>query len=106
MRENRIGHTSAIRADFDRLKAMYPGHLAIFEVGPFHELYAEDALTAGRLLGVEMRYRFRESADPILTAFIRNSELQSALLVLLQHGESVAICGREIEQGRLNGGAA
>ncbi|MFK7808180.1 MAG: DNA mismatch repair protein MutS, partial [Saprospiraceae bacterium] len=73
------------------VKAKYPEAIMLFRVGDFYETFAEDAITASRVLGITLTKRNNGGSDIELAGFPYHS-LDTYLPRLVRAGHRVAIC--------------
>lgn len=84
-------HTPMIQ-QYLRFKADYPDMLLFYRMGDFFELFFEDAKRAAGLLDLTLTSRNKNAADEIPMAGMPVHAMESYLVKLLRHGESVVIC--------------
>lgn len=73
------------------IKQKYPDAILLFRVGDFYETFAEDAITASRILGITLTKRSSANADaPDLAGFPHHA-LETYLHKLVKAGYRVAI---------------
>lgn len=82
---------SGIASTFRRIKARYPNHLILFEVGEFYEFYFEDAEAVSESLGLRLASRFSNSVAPIAMASVHRNVGERTVERLLKLGHSVGI---------------
>lgn len=73
--------------DFERIKREYPKCLLLFRTGDFYKAYADDAVTASKLLGLTI---WEQEGTPITGFFYH--VLDGYLAKLVKSGIRVAIC--------------
>ncbi|MBT3278785.1 MAG: DNA mismatch repair protein MutS [Phycisphaerales bacterium] len=82
--------TPAMR-QWSEFKEQYPDYLLFFRMGDFYELFADDAKTAARILGIAVTTR-NKGANAIPLAGIPYHALDNYLRRLVAEGIRVAIC--------------
>ena len=82
--------TPAMR-QWQEFKEQYPEYLLLFRMGDFYEMFADDAKTAARVLGIAVTTR-NKGASAIPLAGIPYHALDNYLRRLVAEGIRVAIC--------------
>lgn len=77
---------------YNAIKAKYPGALLLFRVGDFYETFADDAVTASKVLDIILTKRSNGSASAVALAGFPHHSLDSYLPRLVRAGHRVAIC--------------
>lgn len=77
---------------YNAIKAKYPGALLLFRVGDFYETFADDAVTASKVLDIILTKRSNGSASEVALAGFPHHSLDSYLPRLVRAGHRVAIC--------------
>ncbi|MDP8222395.1 MAG: DNA mismatch repair protein MutS [Candidatus Lernaella stagnicola] len=91
--------TPMIRQYLD-IKSQYPGHILLFRMGDFYEMFFEDAEIAAKILDIALTSRSHKSAgERIPLCGIPYHALSSYLAKLVRAGRKVAICD-QIEDPR------
>ncbi|MFT4668176.1 MAG: DNA mismatch repair protein MutS [Polaribacter sp.] len=85
------GRVTPLMQQYFGLKAKYPEAIMLFRVGDFYETFAEDAITASRVLGITLTKRNNGGVDIELAGFPYHS-LDTYLPRLVRAGHRVAIC--------------
>ena len=80
-------------------KARHPGMLLLFRMGDFFELFAEDAETAAKLLGLTLTSRDKT----IAMAGFPHHQLENYLHKLLRAGHRVAVCDQVEDASQAKG---
>jgi DNA mismatch repair protein MutS len=79
-------------AQYQGVRARYPGHLVLFRVGDFYETFYEDAETLSRELEVVLTSRSFEGEAPVPLAGVPHHAAESYLARLVRKGYRVVIC--------------
>lgn len=74
------------------IKAKYPGSILLFRVGDFYETFADDAITASKILDITLTKRANGAASHIALAGFPHHSLDTYLPKLVRAGQRVAIC--------------
>ena len=77
---------------YNAIKARYPGALLLFRVGDFYETFADDAVTASKVLDIILTKRSNGSASEVALAGFPHHSLDAYLPRLVRAGHRVAIC--------------
>ena len=83
--------TPMMKQFFD-LKAKHPEALLLYRVGDFYESYADDAVTAARVLGLVQTKKSNGDKGPIPMAGFPHHAIETYLTKLVRAGCKVAIC--------------
>ena len=78
-------------AQYNSIKAKYPGALLLFRVGDFYETFGKDAVKTSRILEIVLTSRNNGSSKIELAGFPHHA-LDTYLPKLVRAGERVAIC--------------
>jgi DNA mismatch repair protein MutS len=93
--------TTPLMEQYEGVRSQYPGHLVLFRVGDFYEMFGEDARLMARELEVVLTARSPDSAGTrIPMAGVPHHALESYLGRLIRKGYRVAICD-QVEDPRL-----
>lgn len=87
---------------FFQVKARYPEAILLYRVGDFYETYADDALTASKVLGIVLTRRSRTNEDACPMAGFPYHSLEIYLPKLVRAGYKVAVCD-QLEDPKLAG---
>ena len=74
------------------VKAQHPEALLLYRVGDFYETYADDALTASKVLGLVLTKRSNGDKEPTPMAGFPHHAVETYLQKLVRAGYKVAIC--------------
>jgi DNA mismatch repair protein MutS len=88
---HRKQHTPMMQ-QYLRIKAKHPDTLLLYRMGDFYELFYDDAQRAAELLDIALTTRGQSAGAPIPMAGVPSHAVDSYLVKLIRHGESVAIC--------------
>ena len=77
---------------FFEVKAQHPEALLLYRVGDFYESYADDAVTAARVLGLVQTKKSNGDKGPIPMAGFPHHAIETYLTKLVRAGYKVAIC--------------
>ncbi|GHV55296.1 DNA mismatch repair protein MutS [Synergistales bacterium] len=80
---------------YSEWKDKYPGHILMFRMGDFFEMFFDDAVTASEILGLTLTARDHEKNIPM--AGIPHHALDMYLGRLISAGQRVAICDQMTE---------
>ena len=81
-----------IMQQYMRIKAEYPDTLLMYRIGDFYELFYGDAKRIAALLNITLVHRGMSAGEPIPMAGVHYHAIDRYLSLLLQAGESVALC--------------
>ncbi|SMO68527.1 DNA mismatch repair protein MutS [Solitalea koreensis] len=81
-----------LMAQYNQIKAKYPGALLLFRVGDFYETFGEDAIKASEILGITLTKRANGAASHIELAGFPHHSVETYLPKLVRAGQRVAIC--------------
>ena len=87
---------------FFSVKAQYPEAILLYRVGDFYETYADDAVTASKVLGIVLTKRSKSSDDAYPMAGFPHHSLEMYLPKLVRAGYKVAVCD-QLEDPKLVG---
>ena len=79
-------------AQYLDMKARHPDAMLFFRMGDFYELFFEDAITAGRALGITQTFRGQHNGQPIPMAGVPYHAAEGYLSRLIKAGYRVAVC--------------
>ena len=74
------------------VKAQHPEAVLLYRVGDFYEAYADDALTAVRVLGLVQTKKSNGEKGPVAMAGFPHHALENYLTKLVRAGYKVAVC--------------
>src|SRR5437763_975578 len=94
------GRSSALMAQYLRIKAQHQAAILLFRLGDFYEMFFEDAETASRVLDLTLTARNRGDPDEVPLCGFPAHAAQPYVARLLAAGHPVAIC----EQTEARGG--
>ncbi|HEV2292821.1 MAG TPA: DNA mismatch repair protein MutS [Tepidisphaeraceae bacterium] len=80
---------------YQQFKSQYPGYVLFFRMGDFYEMFWDDAILAGKALGVAVTSRSRggiNAEDAIPMAGVPFHAVESYLRKMIAAGHKVAIC--------------
>ncbi len=87
-----MAEPTPMMAQYQGVRARYPGHLVLFRVGDFYETFYEDAETLSRELEVVLTSRSFEGEDPVPLAGVPHHAIEPYLARLVRKGYRVVIC--------------
>lgn len=79
-------------AQYNAIKAKYPGALLLFRVGDFYETFGEDAIKTAQILGIVLTKRGTGPNGALELAGFPHHSLENYLSKLVRAGQRVAIC--------------
>ncbi|OYW43667.1 MAG: DNA mismatch repair protein MutS [Rhodobacterales bacterium 12-64-8] len=79
-------------AQYLEMKARHPDAMLFFRMGDFYELFFEDAITAGQVLGITQTHRGQHNGQPIPMAGVPYHAAEGYLSRLIKAGYRVAVC--------------
>ena len=79
-------------AQYLEMKTRHPDAMLFFRMGDFYELFFEDAITAGRTLGITQTFRGQHNGQPIPMAGVPYHAAEGYLARLIKAGFRVAVC--------------
>lgn len=82
---------SPMQRQYDEAKAACGDAILLFRVGDFYELFHEDAITCGRVLGMTVTTR-EKGENPTPMAGFPHHQLETYLAKLIRLGYRVAVC--------------
>ena len=77
---------------FFEVKAQNPEAILLYRVGDFYETYADDALTASKVLGLVLTKKSNGEKGPVPMAGFPHHAIENYLHKLIRAGYKVAIC--------------
>jgi DNA mismatch repair protein MutS len=89
--EESLAQHTPMMQQYLRIKAQYPGHLLLYRMGDFYELFFEDAKKAAELLDITLTARGVSNGEPISMAGVPYHAVEGYLAKLVKLGEVVAI---------------
>src|SRR5437764_55815 len=94
------GRSSALMAQYLRIKAQHQAAILLFRLGDFYEMFFEDAETASRVLDLTLTARNRGDPDEVPLCGFPAHAAQPYVARLLAAGHPVAICEQAEARGR------
>src|SRR5438445_11209037 len=94
------GRSSALMAQYLRIKAQHQGAILLFRLGDFYEMFFEDAETAARVLDLTLTARNRGDPDEVPLCGFPAHAAQPYVARLLGKGHTVAVCEQAPARGR------
>src|SRR5438093_264892 len=94
------GRSSALMAQYLRIKAQHQAAILLFRLGDFYEMFFEDAETASRVLDLTLTARNRGDPDEVPLCGFPAHAAQPYVARLLAAGHPVAICEQSEARGR------
>jgi len=92
--------TTPLMAQYERVKAQYPGHLVLFRVGDFYETFGDDARRLSQELDVVLTARAPDaSGERMAMAGVPHHAVDTYLGRLVRKGYKVALCD-QVEDAR------
>ncbi len=79
-------------AQYLEMKTRLPDALLFFRMGDFYELFFDDAIVAGRALGITQTFRGQHNGQPIPMAGVPYHAAEGYLARLIKAGHRVAVC--------------
>ncbi len=77
---------------FFEVKAQHPEAILLYRVGDFYETYADDAVTASKILGIVLTSRQNGDAGKLPMAGFPHHAIDNYLPKLVRAGHKVAVC--------------
>ena len=102
MAKNTVPENTPLIRQFLEVKAQYPEAILLYRVGDFYETYADDALTASKVLGIVQTKKSNGDKGPIAMAGFPHHALEVYLPKLVRAGYKVAVCD-QLEDPKLSG---
>ena len=99
MKQTKIAETPMMKQYF-QFKADYPEAVLLFRVGDFYETFADDAITASKVLGIVLTKRANGSGTSVPLAGFPHHSIDTYLPKLVRAGYKVAVCD-QIEDPKL-----
>ncbi len=87
-----MAEPTPMMAQYQGVRARYPGHLVLFRVGDFYETFYEDAETLSRELEVVLTSRSFEGEAPVPLAGVPHHAIEPYLARLVRKGYRVVLC--------------
>jgi DNA mismatch repair protein MutS len=87
-----LADATPVMAQYFEAKARQPDALLFFRMGDFYELFFEDALTAGRAIGLAVAKRGKHAGEEIPMAGVPAHTAEAYLAKLIRLGFKVAVC--------------
>ncbi len=87
-----MAEPTPMMAQYQGVRARYPGHLVLFRVGDFYETFYEDAETLSRELEVVLTSRSFEGQEPVPLAGVPHHAIEPYLARLVRKGYRVVLC--------------
>jgi len=87
-----LAEATPVMAQYFAAKARQPDALLFFRMGDFYELFFEDALTAGRAIGLAVAKRGKHAGEDIPMAGVPAHTAEAYLAKLIRLGFKVAVC--------------
>lgn len=91
MAGNKIAETPLMKQYF-QVKAQHPDAVLLFRVGDFYETFADDALTASKVLGIVLTKRANGVSSSVPLAGFPHHSIDVYLPKLVRAGYKVAVC--------------
>ena len=88
----KLAEDTPLIKQFFEVKAQHPEALLLYRVGDFYESYADDAVTAARVLGLVQTKKSNGDKGPIPMAGFPHHAIETYLTKLVRAGYKVAIC--------------
>ncbi|MBO5595754.1 MAG: DNA mismatch repair protein MutS [Bacteroidales bacterium] len=88
----KLAEDTPLIKQFFEVKAQHPEALLLYRVGDFYESYADDAVTAARVLGLVQTKKSNGDKGPIPMAGFPHHAIGTYLTKLVRAGYKVAIC--------------
>jgi DNA mismatch repair protein MutS len=79
-------------AQYLEMKRAHPDAMLFFRMGDFYELFFEDAIEAGKALGITQTFRGTHNGQPIPMAGVPHHAAEGYLARLIKAGYRVAVC--------------
>ena len=79
-------------AQYLEMKTRHPDAMLFFRMGDFYELFFEDAILAGQVLGITQTHRGQHNGQPIPMAGVPYHAAEGYLARLIKAGHRVAVC--------------
>ncbi len=79
-------------AQYLEMKRNHPDAMLFFRMGDFYELFFEDAVLAGKALGITQTFRGQHNGQPIPMAGVPYHAAEGYLARLIKAGYRVAVC--------------
>ena len=85
------GGVTPMMAQFLGIKADHPDSLLFYRMGDFYELFFEDAVRAGKMLGLTCTSRQQHNGEPIPMAGVPHHAIEGYIDLALQAGVAVVM---------------
>ena len=79
-------------AQYLEMKRNHPDAMLFFRMGDFYELFFDDAILAGKALGITQTFRGTHNGQPIPMAGVPHHAAEGYLARLIKAGHRVAVC--------------
>ncbi len=79
-------------AQYLEMKRAHPDAMLFFRMGDFYELFFDDAILAGKALGITQTFRGTHNGQPIPMAGVPHHAAEGYLARLIKAGYRVAVC--------------
>jgi DNA mismatch repair protein MutS len=79
-------------AQYLEMKRNHPDAMLFFRMGDFYELFFDDAIAAGKALGITQTFRGTHNGQPIPMAGVPHHAAEGYLARLIKAGHRVAVC--------------
>jgi DNA mismatch repair protein MutS len=79
-------------AQYLEMKTRHPDAMLFFRMGDFYELFFDDAILAGKALGITQTFRGNHNGQPIPMAGVPYHAAEGYLARLIKAGHRVAVC--------------
>ena len=88
----KIKEDTPLLKQFFEVKAQHPEAILLYRVGDFYETYADDAVTASRVLGLVQTKKSNGDKEPVAMAGFPHHAIEGYLTKLVRAGYKVAVC--------------
>ena len=88
----KIAEDTPMLRHYFEVKATHPEALLLYRVGDFYETYADDAITAVKVLGLVQTKKSNGEKGPVAMAGFPHHALENYLTKLVRAGYKVAVC--------------
>ena len=88
----KTAENTPLMRQFFEVKAQHPEAILLYRVGDFYETYADDAVTAARVLGLVQTKKSNGDKGPIPMAGFPHHAIEGYLTKLVRAGYKVAVC--------------
>ena len=83
---------SALKQQYERIKAEFPDGILLFRLGDFYETFGKDAEIVSRDLGIALTSKELGRGYRVPLAGVPTHSLDASLAKLLEKGHRVAVC--------------